>query len=134
MSKPDSNVRFSWRVSWDRRPVPPTLETALAATGRITMTTRELDRFRVIQDVADGTLKPWRAAPRLGLTAASPALVGRLPDPDHGTGSGMRGSAAYVGWGIDLPSVTRSFKRARCEGFLELSQLHTFSFLNRAAT
>ncbi|KVD68451.1 hypothetical protein WI88_32905 [Burkholderia ubonensis] len=26
---------------------------------------RELDRFKVIQDVADGKLKPWRAAERL---------------------------------------------------------------------
>ncbi len=26
---------------------------------RITMTMRELDRFKVIQDVADGKLKPW---------------------------------------------------------------------------
>ncbi len=40
----------------------------MAATERITMTMRELDRFKVIQDVADGTLKPWRAAERLGLT------------------------------------------------------------------
>ncbi|KDB07399.1 integrase, catalytic region [Burkholderia sp. lig30] len=37
------------------------------ATGTITMTMRELDRFKVIQDVADGRLKPWRAAERLGL-------------------------------------------------------------------
>lgn len=40
------------------------------ATGTITMTMRELDRFKVIQDVADGKLRPWRAAERLGLTAA----------------------------------------------------------------
>src|SRR4051794_6635163 len=40
----------------------------MAATDRITMTMRELDRFRVIQDVADGKLKPWRAAERLRLT------------------------------------------------------------------
>ncbi|MBT2792557.1 hypothetical protein J7I88_17805 [Paraburkholderia strydomiana] len=40
----------------------------MAATERITMTMRELDRFKVIQDVADGKLKPWRAAERLGLT------------------------------------------------------------------
>lgn len=38
------------------------------ATGTITMTMRELDRFKVIQDVADGKLKPWRAAERLELT------------------------------------------------------------------
>jgi hypothetical protein len=40
----------------------------MAATERITMTMRELDRFKVIQDVTDGKLKPWRAAERLGLT------------------------------------------------------------------
>ncbi|WP_176049684.1 hypothetical protein [Burkholderia sp. BCC1644] len=40
----------------------------MAATERITMTMRELDRFKVIQDVADGKLKPWRAAERLELT------------------------------------------------------------------
>ena len=40
----------------------------MAATERITMTMRELDRFKVIQDVADGKLKPWRAAERLRLT------------------------------------------------------------------
>ncbi len=38
------------------------------ATGTITMTMRELDRLKVIQDVADGKLKPWRAAERLELT------------------------------------------------------------------
>ena len=32
------------------------------------MTMRELDRFKVIQDVTEGRLKPWRAAERLGLT------------------------------------------------------------------
>ncbi|HEF4731760.1 ISNCY family transposase [Burkholderia multivorans] len=40
----------------------------MAATERITMTMRELDRFKVIQDVADGKLKPWLAAERLELT------------------------------------------------------------------
>jgi hypothetical protein len=39
----------------------------MAATERITI--RELDRFKVIQDVRDGKLKPWRAAERLGLTS-----------------------------------------------------------------
>ncbi|WP_269139477.1 hypothetical protein [Burkholderia cepacia] len=32
----------------------------MAATEWITMTMREPDRFKVIQDVADGKLKPWR--------------------------------------------------------------------------
>ncbi|MPW23995.1 ISNCY family transposase [Paraburkholderia sp. CNPSo 3157] len=40
----------------------------MAVTERITMTMRELDRFKVIQDVTEGRLKPWRAAERLGLT------------------------------------------------------------------
>jgi hypothetical protein len=40
----------------------------MASTGLITMSMRELDRFKVVQDVADGRLKPWRAAERLGLT------------------------------------------------------------------
>ena len=45
----------------------------MAATERITMTMRELDRFKIIQDVADGRLKPWRAAKRLGLTTRHPS-------------------------------------------------------------
>ncbi len=55
----------------------------MAATERITMTMRELDRFKVIQDVADGRLKPWRAAERLRLTTRQVRrLVGRLRE--HG--------------------------------------------------
>jgi hypothetical protein len=38
------------------------------------MTMRELDRFRVIQDVVDGKLKPWRAAQRLELTSDRSAV------------------------------------------------------------
>ena len=44
------------------------LETSMVVTERITMTMREVDRFKVIQDVTEGRLKPWRAAERLGLT------------------------------------------------------------------
>lgn len=55
----------------------------MVATGRITMTMRELDRFKVIQDVADGKLKPWRAAERLALTTRQiRRLVARLRE--HG--------------------------------------------------
>jgi transposase len=55
----------------------------MAATERITMTMRELDRFTVIQDVADGKLKPWRAAERLRLTTRQiRRLVARLRE--HG--------------------------------------------------
>src|SRR5260370_7010069 len=46
----------------------PALEASMAATERITMTMRELDRFKVIQDVAGGKFKPSRAAERLGVT------------------------------------------------------------------
>lgn len=55
----------------------------MAATERITMTMREPDRFKVIQDVADGKLKPWRAAERLELTTRQVRrLVARLRE--HG--------------------------------------------------
>ncbi|MET3621707.1 hypothetical protein ABIC49_003336 [Burkholderia ambifaria] len=55
----------------------------MTATERITMTMRELDRFKVIQDVADGKLKPWRAAERLELTTRQVRrLVARLRE--HG--------------------------------------------------
>jgi len=51
----------------------------MAATERITMTMRELDRFKVIQDVADGKLKPWPAAERLELTTRQVRRLGRDP-------------------------------------------------------
>lgn len=52
-------------------------------TKTITMSMRELDRFKVIQDVADGKLKPWRAAERLELTTRQVRrLVARLRE--HG--------------------------------------------------
>ena len=55
----------------------------MAAAERITMTMRELDRLKVIQDVVDGRLKPWRAAERLGLTTRQiRRLAGRFRD--HG--------------------------------------------------
>ncbi|WP_425273814.1 helix-turn-helix domain-containing protein [Paraburkholderia unamae] len=41
---------------------------AMSATGTITMTMREVDRFKAIQDVVDGRLTPTRAAERFGLT------------------------------------------------------------------
>ncbi|MDP9585229.1 UNVERIFIED_ORG: DNA-binding IclR family transcriptional regulator [Burkholderia contaminans] len=55
----------------------------MAATERITMTMRELDRFKVTQDVAAGKLKPSRAAERLELTTSQVRrLVSRLRE--HG--------------------------------------------------
>jgi hypothetical protein len=38
------------------------------ATGTITMTMREVDRFKVIQAVTEARLKPGQAAGRLGLS------------------------------------------------------------------
>ncbi|MGO4158659.1 helix-turn-helix domain-containing protein, partial [Cupriavidus sp. YAF13] len=37
--------------------------------GLITMSLREVDRFKVIQATAEGLLAQWRAAERLDLTA-----------------------------------------------------------------
>ncbi|VWD55829.1 integrase [Burkholderia lata] len=68
----------------------------MAATERITMTMRELDRFRVIQDVADGKLKPWRAAERLELTTRQVRrLVARLRE--HGPAGLVSGHRAKPG-------------------------------------
>ncbi|MGQ7934725.1 hypothetical protein [Paraburkholderia sp. D1E] len=49
----------------------------MTTSGTITMTMRGLDRFKVIQAMADDLLKPWRAAQRLGLTARQ---IRRLPE------------------------------------------------------
>ncbi|WP_442865765.1 ISNCY family transposase [Burkholderia sp. IMCC1007] len=68
----------------------------MAATERITMTMRELDRFKVIQDVADGRLKPWRAAERLELTTRQiRRLVARLRE--HGPAGLVSGHRAKPG-------------------------------------
>src|SRR6266581_1281169 len=40
----------------------------MAATERITMTMREVDRLRTIQSVVDGMLMTWQAAERLHLS------------------------------------------------------------------
>ena len=47
----------------------------MAATERITMTMRELDSYKAMQAVADGMLKPWRAAERLGDGNACPGIL-----------------------------------------------------------
>ncbi|MBN3794124.1 helix-turn-helix domain-containing protein [Burkholderia sp. Ac-20392] len=68
----------------------------MAATERITMAMRELDRFKVIQDVADGKLKPWRAAERLELTTRQVRrLVARLRE--HGPAGLVSGHRAKPG-------------------------------------
>jgi hypothetical protein len=68
----------------------------MVALERITMTMRELDRFKVIQDVADGNkLKPWRAAERLRLTTRQICwLVARLRE--HGP-TGLSGHRSRPG-------------------------------------
>ncbi|AOI68539.1 integrase [Burkholderia ubonensis] len=68
----------------------------MAVTERITMTMRELDRFKVIQDVADGKLKPWRAAERLELTTRQiRRLVARLRE--HGPAGLVSGHRSKPG-------------------------------------
>ncbi|KWF92390.1 hypothetical protein WL95_19540 [Burkholderia cepacia] len=68
----------------------------MAATERITMTMRELDRFKVIQGVAEGKLQPWRAAERLKLTTRQiRRLVARLRK--HGAAGLVSGHRAKPG-------------------------------------
>ncbi|CAG4925785.1 helix-turn-helix domain-containing protein [Paraburkholderia saeva] len=65
----------------------------MAATERITMTMRELDRFKVIQAIVEMGLKPGRAAERLGLTVRQvERRVSRLRQyGPSGVASGKRG-------------------------------------------
>ncbi|MFL6665835.1 MAG: helix-turn-helix domain-containing protein [Burkholderia ambifaria] len=76
------------------------------ATGTITMTMRELDRFKVIQDVADGKLKPWRAAERLELTTRQiRRLVARLREHGPaGLGVGTSSEARQPSSGATRPA------------------------------
>lgn len=68
----------------------------MAATERITMTMRELNRFKVIQDVADGRLKSWRAEERLELTTRQTRrLAARLRE--HGPAGLVSGHQAKPG-------------------------------------
>src|ERR1700692_2702612 len=55
------------------------------ATDIIIMSMCELDRFKVIQGVADGLVKPWRAAQRLGANAPlwAPTVKQRLAAIRH---------------------------------------------------
>ena len=65
----------------------------MAATDLITMSMRELDRCKVIQSVADGLVKPWRAAQRLDLTTRQVRrLVARLRE--HGPAALVSGKRA----------------------------------------
>nr|WP_232459215.1 helix-turn-helix domain-containing protein [Burkholderia ubonensis] len=65
---------------------------------------RELNRFKVIQDVADGKLKPWRAAERLGLTTRQiRRLVGRLQE--HGPQGLVSQRRARSPATIDWPGI-----------------------------
>src|SRR5260370_25826638 len=59
----------------------------------VTLNMRELDRFKVIQGVADGLVKPWRAAERLWLTTTQiPRLAVRLRE--HGPAGLVSGHRA----------------------------------------
>ncbi|MET3554179.1 hypothetical protein ABIC50_004104 [Burkholderia sp. 567] len=88
----------------------------MAATVRITMTMRELDRFKVIQDVAAGKLKPSRAAERLELTTRQVRrLVARLRE--HGPAGWVSGHRSKPATGrLDprasdrAPSIIRRFR------------------------
>ncbi|WP_233874681.1 hypothetical protein [Paraburkholderia adhaesiva] len=53
----------------------------MACTGMITMSMRELDRFKVIQDVADGRLKPWRTSGAQFSTISVDNLVDKIRSP-----------------------------------------------------
>ena len=71
----------------------------MAATDTITMSMRELDRYKVIRSVADGLLKPGRAAQRLELTTRQVRrLVARLRE---------QGPAALVSGKRAKPSNNR---------------------------
>jgi hypothetical protein len=63
------------------------------ALGTITMSMHELDRFKVIQSVVDGLLKPWLAAERLSLTTRQVRrLAARLRE--HGPAGLVSGPCA----------------------------------------
>lgn len=85
----------------------------MAATERITMTMRELDRFKVIQDVADGKLKPWRAAERLELTTRQiRRLVAKLRE--HGAAGLVSGHRSKPGnRRLDAGTVDRALSIIR---------------------
>lgn len=85
----------------------------MVATERITMRMRELDRFKVIQDVVDGKLKPWRAVERLELrTRQIRRLVARLSE--HGPGGFVSGHREKPGnRRLDLGAADRALSIIR---------------------
>lgn len=95
-----AKVRFAFIVSLPPAGDPASGAPMAAATERITMTMRELDRLKLIQDVMDGRLKPWRAAQRLELTTRQiRRLVARLRE--HGPAglvSRKRSRPGNTGW------------------------------------
>src|SRR5450830_1394254 len=75
-------------------------ETAMNRTGTITMTMQALDRLKIFQALADGNLKPGRAAERLGLTVRQ---VRRLAKRFQ-----AEGPAGLVSRRCDRPSNNRT--------------------------
>jgi transposase len=87
--------------------------------GTITMAMRELDRLKVIQAVIDGTLKPGRAAERLGLTDRQVRrLVNRVRDEGPpGIVSRRRGPPGNHRLPTDLTKMALDLIRNRYHDF-----------------
>jgi hypothetical protein len=87
--------------------------------GMITMAMRELDRLKVIQAVIDGTLKPGRAAERLGLTDRQVRrLVNRVrAEGPPGIVSRRRGQPSNHRLSPDIARMTLELIRSRYSDF-----------------
>lgn len=85
----------------------------------ITMTIRELDRLKVIQAVIDGTLKPGRAAARLGLTDRQVRrLVNRVrTEGPPGIVSKKRGKPSNHRLSPDVADIALKLIRSRYSDF-----------------
>lgn len=91
----------------------------MATSGMITMSMREIDRFKTIQAVVDGNLKPGLAAQRLGLTARQvQRLVRRFCD-DGAAGliSRQRGRPSNHQLPADLADAAMRIVRQRYADF-----------------
>ena len=87
--------------------------------GTITMAMRELDRLKVIQSVIDGTLKPGRAAERLGLTDRQVRrIVNRVrAEGPPGIVSKRRGQPSNHRLSPDIARMTMELIRSRYSDF-----------------
>ena len=82
----------------------------MAATERITMTMREVDRLRTIQSVVDGMLMTRQAAERLHLSRRQVERLTRaISQP------GRFGTAVTASWTPEQLSVGKRRGRARVE-------------------